>query len=327
MMSSNSLMVSIIVPNYNYANYLDQRINSILNQTYQSYEIIILDDASTDDSLKVIERYRNHPKVSHVIINEENTGKPFMQWMKGITLARGEWIWIAEADDLALPQFLETCMKYIQMDQHASVCYVDNLYIDQNDRPLPFKYQQYSSKATIYHGPQFAQNCLYWENIIANASGVVFRKQFALNIKNQVFYKMRYCGDWMFWFEMALQGNVISIHEKLNHFRQHLSQTAKGKNNGQNFVESLKIIQYIETIFPQINNYKRKQCYGRMSRYIRHIKNQHVKENLKEVYRQELHSSLLFNYYFFKLHRHFRFIPWIMTEEKDHEKAVVTHII
>ena len=105
--------VSVIVPNYNYEQYLPERIDSILNQTYTDFELILLDDASTDGSATLIEKYKDNPHVSHVVINEENSGSPFRQWMKGIVLARGEWVWIAEADDLCEPAFLETCMARI----------------------------------------------------------------------------------------------------------------------------------------------------------------------------------------------------------------------
>ena len=80
-------LVSVIVPNYNYARYLDARIDSILRQTWTDFELILLDDASTDTSREILEKYRNHPRVSRIEFNTQNTGSPFQQWMKGILLA------------------------------------------------------------------------------------------------------------------------------------------------------------------------------------------------------------------------------------------------
>ncbi len=67
------MFVSIIVPSYNHAQYLEERINSILNQSYSQFELILLDDLSPDHSAKILEKYRKHPKVSHCIINEKNS--------------------------------------------------------------------------------------------------------------------------------------------------------------------------------------------------------------------------------------------------------------
>ncbi|ENV48656.1 hypothetical protein P255_00165 [Acinetobacter brisouii CIP 110357] len=74
------IKVSVIIPNYNHHKFLHARLDSILKQTYQNFEIIILDDCSTDESRDIIELYRNHPKVSHIIYNTKNSGSSFIQW-------------------------------------------------------------------------------------------------------------------------------------------------------------------------------------------------------------------------------------------------------
>ena len=72
-MNEKDPLVSVVVPNYNYALYFDARLSSILNQTFQDFELILLDDASTDNSLELLDRYKNDPHVSHFIVNEQNT--------------------------------------------------------------------------------------------------------------------------------------------------------------------------------------------------------------------------------------------------------------
>ena len=84
--------VSVIIPNYNHAPYLKERIDSVLNQTYQDFEVIILDDCSPDNSVEVIELYRSNPHVAHILINEQNTRNTFIQWERGISLAKGKYI-------------------------------------------------------------------------------------------------------------------------------------------------------------------------------------------------------------------------------------------
>lgn len=81
---AGSPRVSVIVPNFNYARFLRRRIDSILSQTYQDFELILLDDASSDDSRAVIDLYRGNPHVTHVCINDVNSGGVFHQWRRGL---------------------------------------------------------------------------------------------------------------------------------------------------------------------------------------------------------------------------------------------------
>jgi len=109
----NKPFVSVIIPNYCHSRYLDERLTSVLNQTYPYFEIIILDDCSPDNgaSKAVIEKYRENPHVSHIIYNEVNSGSPFKQWQKGFDLAKGDYIWIAESDDSCDCRLLEVLTK------------------------------------------------------------------------------------------------------------------------------------------------------------------------------------------------------------------------
>ena len=73
----------------------------MFNQTFQDFEIIFLDDCSTDNSKAIIEDFRLNPKVKHIIHNKANSGSTFEQWKKGIELSKGEYIWVAESDDVS----------------------------------------------------------------------------------------------------------------------------------------------------------------------------------------------------------------------------------
>lgn len=319
--------VSVIVPNYNYERYLPERIDSILNQTYTDFELILLDDASTDGSAALLEKYKDTPHVSHIVVNEKNSGSPFSQWMKGIMLASGEWVWIAEADDLCEPAFLETCMSQIESTPGISICYTYSQYIDQSGKPIPRK-KKYASTGitTVYDGRKFVEHHLYWENAIVNASGVLFRRECAVKLKDHPFQTMRFCGDWMFWIEIAMQGNVVNISRELNYFRQHVSQTAKGKSNGHDVVETITIIKRIESLFPAIPASKRRMCYGRLCRYIRHSQDKELKRNLIGILNKELGTSATLDYICFRLHVLFRFLPWVLTDKKDYRKAIISEI-
>ena len=130
--------VSVIVPNYNHAAFLEQRIDSVLNQTFQDFEIILIDDCSTDDSVDFLNKFKNHPKVSHFILNEKNSGSPFGQWQRGIELAVGNYIWIAESDDFAEVDFLEKTVSVLNAKPSTVLAYSDSRIIDENGKELGF---------------------------------------------------------------------------------------------------------------------------------------------------------------------------------------------
>ncbi len=250
------VQVSVIVPNYNYARYLPMRIESILNQTFTDFELILLDDASTDESVSVLEKYRNNKHVSHIVVNEQNTGSPFQQWMKGISLSRGKYIWIAEADDLAEPDFLETCINSTQQAEDVSICYTGSLLIDNTGQVLRKDVNHWGHRKakanSCFNGVLFATHNLYWKNYIINASGAIFSRQKALTLLNSSFKNMHYCGDWLFWFEMAMKGQVIEIYKNLNYFRQHPTKvTENSRKAGEGIKEDILIVKHIEDILKE----------------------------------------------------------------------------
>ena len=97
------MKVSVIIPNYNHAKFLKQRIDTVINQTYRDFEIIIIDDCSTDNSREIIEEYASRYHFISGYFNTSNSGSPFTQWDSGVNKAKGEFIWIAESDDFAEP--------------------------------------------------------------------------------------------------------------------------------------------------------------------------------------------------------------------------------
>ncbi len=84
-------LVSIIIPNFNHSRFLRERLESVFNQTFEDFEVILLDDASTDSSVEILEEYAKDPRVSHLVVNKENSGSPFRQWQRGIELSQGKY--------------------------------------------------------------------------------------------------------------------------------------------------------------------------------------------------------------------------------------------
>ena len=176
--------VSVIVPNYNHASYLDKRIDSILSQTYKDFELILLDDCSTDNSKEIIEKYANNEHVTHVIYNEHNSGSPFYQWRKGVDLAQGEWIWIAESDDWSKENYLEVVMTALEKHNTCGIAYTLAHMMRDGIEQWELKY---TGEIIEWQGKSFLENKLLYGNVIYNVSMVVFRKEIFQRITDNKF--------------------------------------------------------------------------------------------------------------------------------------------
>ncbi|MCQ2170213.1 MAG: glycosyltransferase [Bacteroidales bacterium] len=223
--------VSVIVPNYNHEKYLGERMASILAQTFSDFEIIILDDCSTDDSRKIIESYRMNPKISKIIYNDKNSGNPFLQWEKGVNQASGEFIWIAESDDVCTPDLIETLIKPLQEDSGCVISYCRSTLTDENGNKIGHHILQKKDDSGFkMEGRKFLKERMIEGNAILNASAVLFRKSAFENISRE-FLEYKYLGDIIVWSEIASKGYVCYCAREMNLYRQHSkSQTATGKN-------------------------------------------------------------------------------------------------
>lgn len=325
-MENHSVEVSVIIPNYNYARFLQQRIESVLAQTYTDYEIILLDDASTDDSVSILNHYKTNSRVAHLEINSVNTGSPFAQWQKGISLSRGKYIWIAESDDAADSPFLEKAVSVLNQYPHASFCFLGSHCIDEKGNELSTDFDRWTSKQLrrpynlgVFDGEDYIKHNLYWRNYIYNASGVVFRKQCFEQIKDLSCFSMRYSGDWLFWIEMARQGAVLEVYEKMNKFRLHnVSTTKKAQKTGEGVREDIYIINRIEQFLPNIGKQRKVVRHGSFYKEIKRLK---VSAAIKEELLLHLVSSLKANssdYCIERFNKSFNwFMPWLITRDKD----------
>ncbi|QPH38831.1 glycosyltransferase family 2 protein [Pedobacter endophyticus] len=247
-------IISIIVPNYNHSAYLKQRLASVFNQSFQDFEVIILDDCSTDDSKTIIEQYRFHEKVSHVIYNEINSGSPFEQWEKGINLAKGDWIWIAESDDVAEKEFLETVFNNAKTDDDIVLSYCASWCIDKNGKKetrLAWAddiSERNWLKDFRNDGLDEINTQFFYKNVIPNASAVLFKKKSIDTAVFRLIANMRFAGDWLFWIKLLESGKVCYSAKILNNFRYHDSTTRNIKNASsekQRFEEYFSVLNYL----------------------------------------------------------------------------------
>lgn len=225
--------VSIIIPNYNHAAFLKQRLQTVFQQTFQDFEVILLDDASTDRSQEFLKSYEIHPKVSCLLINEKNSGSPFRQWQKGINLAKGEYIWIAESDDYCEPNFLEPLLQ--AMNEEIGICYSQTVDVDEHGIKLLNRIE-YTKEfvPNIWktdfemEGKSFIEKYLTVKNVIPNASAVVFRRELVdKTMFSEKLLNMKMCGDWYFWAMVMGNTRLAFKAAPLNYFRNHATISRK----------------------------------------------------------------------------------------------------
>lgn len=255
--------VSVIVPNYNYGKYICRRINSIMKQTYPIYELIVLDDYSDDESRKIIgkklgEVQAKYPKLKiRFVQNEKNSGKAMVQWKKGWEMATGDYVWIAEADDLCSKKFLAEAMEGFN-DKEVLLSYTESMIINSWGLIITPDFRWSRDKEKTGHfahsyvndGKNEIQEIMAIRCTIPNVSGVIFKKSQKILKYLKESLRFTQVGDWYLYAKILENGKISYNHKSLNKFRIHKkSKTNKTKNDKSHYNEILEMHDYFR------NNY------------------------------------------------------------------------
>jgi glycosyltransferase involved in cell wall biosynthesis len=237
--------VSVVIPNYNHARYLEQRIVSVLQQSYQDFEVIILDDASTDESRTIIDSFVGKDHRITFYPSLQNSGSTFIQWNKGVQLAKADLVWIAESDDVAEPDFLarmvtthvcnaKVALVYCQsnrMNAAGKITGTWKTFTDDLDQEL-------FGRDFMMKGIDFIEKFLIHKNVIPNASGAVFKKDVYLEVLGAD-ERLKSNSDWLTWLKLLVKHDVAFLAQPLNNFRHHsesvIARFASG--TGKNYKE------------------------------------------------------------------------------------------
>ena len=269
--------VSVVVPNFNYAHYLPQRLKSILHQTYRPAEIIFLDDASEDNSVQVAREILSCGDIPFRIIENPQNQGVFAQWLRGIDESASELIWMAEADDLCEPTLLD---HLVDGFRHPGVVlsYAQSKMIDEHGAIVGNDYLQYTQdidadkwrSAYLRPGKLEIADSLIIKNTIPNASAVLFRKPSTAALR-PVMQDLKHAGDWMFYFHILQDGWICFVPEPLNHHRRHNQSVTLGARGIYLFRELLKVQMFFLAQMP-INAHRqsliemvRQSTYQRLS--------------------------------------------------------------
>jgi len=248
--------VSVIVPNYNYERYLKARIESILEQTYPIYELILLDDASRDNSVAVARDLLARTNIDYrIVANSSNSGSVSLQWKRGLELARGDVVWIAEADDLSHADFLSTVLRGLD-DPEVVLSYCESMQIDQDGYVLASNYQDYVAdlgrerwqRNFVNDGTDEISRFLAIKNTIPNVSAVLMRRKELLQVMAEQFDNIRsyrVAGDWMTYLHLLSGRRLAYAPLALNMHRRHDQGVAIGSLHESHFSEIREIQEWV----------------------------------------------------------------------------------
>ena len=248
--------ISVIVPNYNYARYLPERLASIVGQSYRPFEIIFLDDCSSDDSVAVATTLLRDAGIAHQIVANSSNAGCYAQWLKGLALARGELVWIAEADDSCDSRLLEALVAGFD-DADVTLAYCQSRKINGEGRVIRQDYRDYTDAIDpakwltpyLRKGTDEIRDTLAIKNTIPNASAVLMRKPRVYEISERLLGHKN-AGDWMFYVHLLETGSVYFTPQVLNSHRLHVQSVTKGSNLARHFSEILLVQEYIRSRHP-----------------------------------------------------------------------------
>lgn len=250
--------VSVVVPSYNYAQYLPERLASVFSQTYPVSEAVLLDDASTDGSpdvaAQVAAEWGRDLRIETAPVN---SGSVFHQWRRAAEVARGEFLWIAEADDAAEPELLARLVGVMRAQPNVDLVFSDSRAIDATGTMIWPSYREYLTGAGaaaltqdgVFDGPDFARRFLAERNLILNASAVLWRRSALLAAFERCgaeLDRFSIAGDWRLYLEaLATPGRAIgTVAAALNAHRRHAASVS-AKERGRRHVDEIRRMHHI----------------------------------------------------------------------------------
>jgi glycosyltransferase involved in cell wall biosynthesis len=271
--------VTIILPSYNHASFLEDRLNTIVGQTFTDWELIIIDDKSSDRSQQILSHFvaNNVDKVKHFIVNETNSGSGYFSWKKGIQLAQSEYIWVAETDDYSELNFLEEQVTLLEKNKNCALAFCASVYVDSNKNycsdSLKRTQDLYvsSNEYKVITGDFFIEK-MPLNTYITNGSSVVFRKPTQV-IPDEIF-NHRQCSDIFFWTFLLQNSYFIFNNKKLNYFRRHDDSTTTKIASTKALMGTYKeLIAYLDFF----------NCPNKSKKLIEHYFNNYIWRNKTDV--------------------------------------------
>lgn len=232
--------VSICIPTYNYGSFISDAIRSVLDQTFDDFELIVVDNCSTDDTRKIVEEYAASDVRIKYYFNETNIGM-VGNWNQCLKYATGDYVKLLCADDLLEPTCIEKSVVTLDRYPQVAIVACSRLLVTEDKHPI--NTLSYSGDYEVVESYEVIKKCLFSRNIIGEPSAVLFRR----NLSGRGFdARYKQLVDLEMWLYLLRKGDFAFIPEVLCHFRQHNNQTTK---------MNVTSLVYIEDEFSIYNEY------------------------------------------------------------------------
>lgn len=211
----NLPLVSICIPNYNYDLYVGKAIQSAIDQSYDNVEVVVVDNASTDNSMEVISSFKENDKVK-IFENSENIGA-LKNFNKSFELSKGDYIVFLSSDDMLRPDFVKKCMQVFEKYDVGMVG-TEMALIDKDDNILDEEYIPFYDDNYIIPGIKQAKVFMMGNCFGANQ---VLIKKSVLEKVGLFDSRFEASSDWHLWFRICMQSDIAYLKEQLTTLRLH----------------------------------------------------------------------------------------------------------
>jgi hypothetical protein len=236
--------ISVIIPTYNRCDLVQQAIDSVLAQTYQDFELIVIDDGSTDGTGDIL-KVRYGEKI--IYVRQENKGGPVARNL-GLSIAKGKYIAFLDSDDLWTPEKLARQVPILESNPEVAVVACQAWIIDGKDQKLseiPLGINTLPSDFTV-------ENLLMFNRIPAGSSTCLVRRS-VLDQVGGFSQDIRFGAEWDLWLRIAQDAKLLIVPEPLDFYRKHrqtLSFFPDIKHVDDSLADHLTILQRCVNKYP-----------------------------------------------------------------------------
>lgn len=206
----NQPLVTVITPLYNAQEYIAQTIESVISQTYQNWEMIIVDDCSTDSSRDVVSRYVSKDERIKLIQSESNFGGPARPRNIALKNSKGDFVAFLDADDIWLPQKLEKQINFLKQNNNVDICHTLANTIDENGISKNFIHESTTYKKL--KNVISKKNIIYYINFI-NINSVLMKFDSELKFEEDI--NLIALEDWKYWIDNIKKNKTIVLIDEL----------------------------------------------------------------------------------------------------------------